>query len=118
MIERKPRKAFLYSGLLTLIFAFLCKWTAMPAYSFWGLFCISISLKTLYLISVFRTKAKLNAGFYFILAGIGIILIFMFFKYIYPIRLLNKILLYVAISLKVTGLILMIFTGKQSEKQR
>jgi len=113
--QRKPHKAFLYSGLSALALAFFCKWTGIPTYSFWVFLGIAITLKTSFLISAFRTKSKPNAGFYFILAGVGMILISMFFKYIYPIFLLGKIIFYGAISLKITGLIMMIFFDNKSK---
>jgi len=114
MIEQKPNKAFLYSGLSVLLLAFVCKWMKLPTYSFWILLGAAVVLKSLFLISVFRTKYKPSKGLYVILIGIGMILISMFFKYIYPLSLLNKILFYGAISLKITGLLMMILHKKNN----
>ena len=106
------RLSFLYSALLMLLIAFICKWANLAAYIFWILLGIAIGLKILFLISVFRTKYKPGKGFYLILAGVGLIFISMFFKYIYPIFVLGKILFYAAIFLKITGLIMMIMSKK------
>ena len=117
MIEQKPNKVFLYSGLSVLILAFFCKWIEMPTYSFWVLLGIAIVLKTIFLISAFRTKYKPSKGFFLILTGVGMILISMVFKYIYPIALLGKIFFYIAIILKITGLIMMIrYNGNYMKK--
>ncbi|MDR2058157.1 MAG: hypothetical protein LBP83_07765 [Dysgonamonadaceae bacterium] len=106
--KQKPNKVFLYSGLGILFIAFTFHWAGMPAYYFGVLLSIAIVFKTLFLISVFRLKGfKPSPWLYFILAGVAMILISLLFKTIFPIPVLHKILFYGAISLKITGLILM-----------
>jgi len=116
MFERKSDKAFLFSGLAMLMLAFFCKWTELPTYCFWILLGIAIALKTLFLLSVFRTGFKPNKGFYFILTGVGMMVVSMFFKYFYPIASLGKILFYGAITLKIAGLIMMIMHKRNNVK--
>ena len=113
MKEQRHSKIALYSGLSVLALAFISKWMQMPVYSFWILLCIGIAIKTIFLISIIRSGLKPNKGFYIILIGVGMILISMVFKYIYPILLLSKILFFSAILLKITGLILMMIINKK-----
>ena len=106
--------AFLYSGLAMLLFAFLCKWAGMPGYCFWGLFVMAIALKTLFLVFAFRKNGfKPKPWFYFILAGVALILLSMLFKTAIPIPVVYKILFYGAITLKVAGLLLMLFSRRK-----
>jgi hypothetical protein len=106
---RKPKRAFLYGGLGVLLVAFAAKWTGMAAYCFWTGLGIAVALKTLFLISVFRAgKFRPGLWFYLILTGIGLILISLLFKTVFPVPLLYQILFYGAISFKVSGLILML----------
>jgi hypothetical protein len=107
---QKNNKILLYIGLGILFFAFTVKWAVMPACYFWLLLGIAITFKTFFLIAVFRTKGFRPAlWLYFILTGIALILISLLFKTIFPVPALYRILFYSAISLKATGLILMLF---------
>jgi uncharacterized membrane protein YbaN (DUF454 family) len=109
--EAKPNKVFLYSGLGILLIAFTFQWAGMSTYYFWVLLSIAIVFKAFFLVSVFRLKGfKPSLWLYFILAGVAMILISLLFKTIFPIPVLYKILFYGAISLKITGLILMILS--------
>ncbi|MDR2764463.1 MAG: hypothetical protein LBB90_05475 [Tannerella sp.] len=113
---QKPKKAFLYSGLGVLLVAFASKWMGAAACYFWTGLGIAVALKTLFLISVFRVgKFKPRLWFYLILTGVGLILISLLFKTIYPVSILYKILFYGAISLKVAGLILMLCSKREIE---
>lgn len=101
---------FLYAGLTFLLIAFVVKWfgTAIPSYYFWILIGIAVVLKAVFLINVFREKGfKPALWLYLILTGVALIFISMFFKYICPISVLQQLLFYGAIVLKVAGLILM-----------
>jgi hypothetical protein len=110
------RKLFLYSGLGILVVAFAVKWLEASVRYFWVLLCIAILCKALFLIAVLSDKAfKPSRWLYFILAGVAMILISMLFKTIFPVPILHKILFYGAISLKTTGLILMIFSKKKNQ---
>ncbi|MDR2384866.1 MAG: hypothetical protein LBD80_04275 [Tannerella sp.] len=111
---QKRRKSFLYIGLGILAIAFITKQTGAPAICFWILFFVAILLKTFFLIAVVSAKEfKPRLWLYFILTGVVMILISMLFKTAFFLPFLYKILFYGAISLKVTGLILMIFSKKQ-----
>ena len=102
---------FLSGGLAALLIAFVCKWAGMPAYCFWGLFGMAIALKTLFLVAAFREKAfKPKPWLYFILTGVALVLLSVLFRTIFPIPAVYKCLFYGAITLKVTGLLLMLFS--------
>lgn len=101
---------FLYAGLAFLLIAFIVRWlgTGLSPYCFWVLIGIAVCLKTIFLINVFRQKGFEPAlWLYFILAGVVLIFVSMFFKYIYPVAILRSLFFFGAIALKVTGLILM-----------
>ena len=113
----KNSKIFLYTGLGILLTALILKWFAAITYWFWILLGIAIVFKTAFLISLFRTKEfKPKLWLFLILTGVAIILISMFFKTVFHIPLVYKILFYTAISLKATGLILMIFSNRKNQK--
>ncbi|MDR2085913.1 MAG: hypothetical protein LBP72_01940 [Dysgonamonadaceae bacterium] len=106
----KPNKILLYAGLGILLIAFIFKWAAMPV-GFWILLGIAVTFKTFFLISVFRVNGfKPALWLYFILSGVALILLSLLFKTVFPIPPLYKILFFGAISLKITGLILMILS--------
>lgn len=105
------KKWFLFSGLGFIVFAFSIRWLSVtPAYCFWGLLCIAIMLKSTFLLLSVKEEGglQLNAGLYFILAGVATILLALVLKATGTTPLLYKLLLYGAITLKVTGLILII----------
>ena len=106
----KHRILFLYSGLGILLASFVCRWIGMPACCFWLLLGIAIILKTLFLVFTFKEKGfKPKLWLHFILSGVVLILFSLLFKTIIPIPTVYKVLFYSAITLKVTGLLLMIF---------
>jgi predicted membrane channel-forming protein YqfA (hemolysin III family) len=104
---QKRSKVFLYTGLSALAVAFLCKRAGAPAYVFWILCGIAIVMKSLFLILIIRAKRRSGAGFYLILAGVGLILISLLLERIYPVSVLNRLLFYGAISFKITGVVLL-----------
>jgi hypothetical protein len=105
---QKPR-IFLYTGLVLLLISFIVKYLGTPAYCFITLFSAAIVLKAVFLVSIFQQKNfKPGLGLYFILVGVVMIFISLFFKYIVQISVLQKIFLYTAILIKATGLILLI----------
>ncbi|MDR1407257.1 MAG: hypothetical protein LBJ23_04325 [Tannerella sp.] len=109
---QKPKKAFLYSGLGILLAAFAAGRTGMPAYVFWILLGAAVTLKTLFLISVFRVKGFRPAlWLYLILTGVALILVALLFRTVFHAPALYGILFYSAVSLKVAGLILMLYSG-------
>jgi uncharacterized membrane protein HdeD (DUF308 family) len=112
---QKHKKILLYTGLGLLAISFVLKWAGAPAGWFRILFCIAILFKVSFLIAVFSSK-KFRPGWwlYLILAGVVLILISMLIKTVFPIPALYKILFYGAISLKITGLIFMIFSKNKS----
>ncbi|MDR1197629.1 MAG: hypothetical protein LBK94_01260 [Prevotellaceae bacterium] len=111
---QKHKKTFLYIGLGILTIAFVFKLTAAPAYYFWILLSTALIFKMFFLTAVFSEKGfKLSLWLCLILTGVVLILASMLFKTVFPIPALHKALFYVAISLKVTGLLLMIFSKRQ-----
>lgn len=114
-----PKKIFLYSGLSLLLIAFTVKWTGAPLCCFRILLGIAISLKSIFLILVFREKGfRPSLWLYLILSGVAMILLSILFKNTFPMPVLNKILFYGAIILKVSGLGLMLLGRKRSGKHR
>jgi len=114
-MQKTNNKIFLYSGLALLLIAFIIRWAGMgiPLYYFWILTGIAITLKSIFLINVFRRKEfKPALWLYFILAGVVMILISLLFKHVYPMPSVWFVLFYGAIILKVSGLILMIIQRK------
>jgi hypothetical protein len=110
----KNNKIFLYTGLGILLTAFILKWSAAITYWFWILLGVAIVFKVAFLISVFRTKGfKPKLWLFLILTGVAVILISILFKTVFHIPNVYKILFYIAIALKTTGLILMIFSNRK-----
>ena len=115
-MNKPDKRVFLYSGLTLLAVAFLVRWAGVGEsfYLFWIVFLVAILLKVMFLANVFLVKGfRLSLWLCFILAGVALIFISMVFKYFYPVPLLRDILFYGAISLKVTGLLLMLFQKKK-----
>ncbi|MDR0560012.1 MAG: hypothetical protein LBG92_07555 [Prevotellaceae bacterium] len=113
-MKKKFYKIFPYAGFLLLAVAFAVKWTGCSVILFGILLSMAVALKTVFLISVFRTKGfRPDLGFYLILTGVAMILLFLLFKEfsLVPV-VLQRILFYGAISLKITGLIITIYTKK------
>ncbi|MDR2065815.1 MAG: hypothetical protein LBP85_08940 [Prevotellaceae bacterium] len=111
---QKHGKSFLYGGLGILAVSFIVKWTGAPLLYFWILLCMAIILKAFFLTAVISTK-RLKPGLwlYFIMTGVIMILISIFFKTAFHVPAVHKILFYTAVFLKATGLILMIFSKKR-----
>jgi hypothetical protein len=99
-----------------LLIAFTAKWTGAPPYCFIILFGIAISLKSIFLILVFREKGfKPSLWLYLILAGVALMLLSILFKNTFQMPVLNKILFYGAIMLKMSGLVLMLFSKRKTK---
>ena len=107
----QKRVCFLYSGLGVLGIAFVAKWLDASVCCFGILLGVAITLKLLFLISLFREKGfKPSLWLYLILAGVATILLSMLFKNIIPMPVLYSVLFYGAIALKISGLILMLYS--------
>jgi hypothetical protein len=106
---------FLYIGLSIICIAFVVRWLGAPLYCFWGLLGLAISFKAVFLVAVFRAGPfRPGLWLYLILAGVVMILTSLLFKSIFPIPAIRNILFYGAISLKITGLILLLLDRKKS----
>ena len=111
-------KIFLYAGLALLAVALITKAVWVDSKAWLPVFCVAILLKIVFLILSFqKNKWQMTLWLKLILVGVVLIFISMFFKYVFPVVLLADILFYGAITLKVTGLLLMIF-GKLSGSSR
>jgi hypothetical protein len=69
---------------------------------------IAIALKTVFLVLTFRARGfKASRGLYFILTGVVVMLVSLLLKATADVPVLHRTLFYVAILLKITGVILM-----------
>jgi hypothetical protein len=110
-MRKVNNKIFLYGGLTLLLTAFAVRWLSpgVPAVYFWLLLGMAITLKSVFLVNVFRKKDfKPALWLYLILAGVLMILVSFLFKHAYPIPPVRLTLFYGAIILKVSGLVLLI----------
>ena len=102
---------FLFGGLGMLFIAFVCKWAGLPVYCFWVSFCMAIALKSLFLVITFSEKeSKPKPWLYFILTGVALMLLSVIFKTVIQMPMVYKVHFYGAITLKTTGLLLMLFS--------
>ena len=102
---------FLSCGLCILLVAFVCRSAGLPAYCFWVSFGMAITLKILFLVFTFIEKGfKPKPWLYCIQAGVALILLSMLFKTIIPMPAVYDVLFYGAITLKITGFLLMLFS--------
>ncbi len=108
------KKLFLFGGLFLFALSglsFLAGFTPMAGFI---LMAGGVSLKTLFLIQLFRTPDfKVSLEIYLILFGVALILISLLFKNIFPFPLLRNIFFYSAITLKITGVTLLFFQKKK-----
>lgn len=110
-------KLFLYSGLSLLFIALILRWSGIPATIWIPAFVVAILLKIIFLVNVFRTKGfKMSLWLMLIITGVAMILVSLIFKYVLPIPLLRNILFYGAITLKVSGLIIMLAGKIKTDK--
>ncbi|MDR2130620.1 MAG: hypothetical protein LBP56_05560 [Odoribacteraceae bacterium] len=110
---RKYKKWFLYGGLGMLAIAFSTRLAGGPAGCFRPLLGAAILFKVLFLLLVFPGKGfRPRAWFWFILAGVILILLSQLFKALFPVPALYKSCFYGAIALKMTGLILLLFSKR------
>ena len=107
-------RIFLYIGLGVLLAAFIARWLGAPLCCFWILLGLAVFFKASFLITVFRAKSfRPGLWLYLILAGVAMILTSHLFKTVFPIPVVRSILFYGAISLKISGLMLMLLRKKQ-----
>lgn len=117
-IRKQRNRIFLYWGLSLLLIAFVIRWMGAGEVLglFWIVFGAALLLKAVFLVNVFRVKGfRMTLWLKFILAGVLLIFVSLIFKYSYPVPIVRNILFYGAISLKVTGLLLMVFQKKKDE---
>ncbi len=113
-MRKTGSRIFLYIGLGILLVAFVVKWLNAPMFWFWTLLGMAISFKLYFLIAIFRAGSfQPSLWFYLILTGVAMILTSLLFKNILPIPIIRNILFYGAISLKITGLTLMLLEKKK-----
>ena len=111
---RKSKKQLLYIGLGILFVAIIFKWLGVAVCYFRTLLGVAIFFKLLFFVSVFRAKGfKLNLWLGLILSGVAMILLSMLFKTTFPIPVLRDVLFYGAIMLKISGLVLMLFSQRK-----
>lgn len=103
-------KLFLYSGLSLLLIAIVIRYQGVESVVWIPVFGIAILLKSIFLINTFRSKEfKIRLWIKLIIIGVALILISLLFRYVFPIPWLRNILFYGAITLKISGLVLMFF---------
>ena len=111
------KSLFLYTGISLLLVAFVTRWLGVPAVIWIPIFSIAILSKVIFLINICCSKGfKMSLGLMFIFIGVAAILISMLFKYIFPVVWLRNILFYGAITLKITGFILMTIQKSKMNK--
>lgn len=110
MTIKIPRSRIsVYIALLLLFAAMLLKYFGAPNAIFWTLFGMAILLKVLFLITILSSKGfKMTIGMYLILIGVLIILVSILLKWFPNLFVLQRILFFLAITLKVSGLILIV----------
>jgi len=112
-ILRKNNRLLLYIGLSLLAVSLITRWAGVPSTVWIPMFCLAILLKATFLINVFHAKGfKMSLWLLLILIGVAMILLSLIFKSVYPVEWLRNILFYGAITLKVSGLILMLAQKK------
>jgi uncharacterized membrane protein YbaN (DUF454 family) len=105
------RKKFLFVGLGILAFAGLLRWLCVPAPYVHFLFGMAIVCKAIFLFATLflGKKPRMTLPLKLIIAGVVLILLSLPFKNLFPLPLLHKGLFYLAISLKVSALFLLLF---------
>lgn len=102
-------RLFLYVGLGLLFIAVVIRWAGVSSVVWIPVFVIAILLKAVFLVNVFRTKGfKMSLWLALILSGVAMILLSLLLKSVFPVPSLRNILFYGAITLKVSGLVLML----------
>jgi hypothetical protein len=110
-------KVFLYTGLGILLLALVIRGLGGPSILWISVLCIAIIFKIIFLVlALYGSKFKLELWLIFILVGVLMILISLLFKYVFPIVWLRNVLFYGAISLKVTGLVMMMISKLKTVK--
>ncbi|MDR0794815.1 MAG: hypothetical protein LBE79_01990 [Tannerella sp.] len=109
------KKILLYAGLGMLALAYSVKWLDAPVYYFWILFGLAITFKVLFLIAALRSK-HFRAGLwlYMILAGVALIMVSFIFKHFFSIPMIQNLLIYCAITLKLCGIMLMFWENRET----
>ncbi|NDV46088.1 hypothetical protein D0T49_03410 [Paludibacter sp. 221] len=107
-MKKIDSKLFLYSGLALLLVSLVLRIFGLSAIAWTSFLGLAVVLKSVFLFDVMRVKEfKMSLWLVLILAGVVMILVSLLFKYVFPMPLLRSILFYGAITLKVSGLILM-----------
>ncbi len=110
----KHNKLFLYTGLTLLLLSLILKYFGAITVIYVPIFIAAIVLKLIFLINIFKQKNSLNkTGLYIILSGVVLIIISLIFKKAIPMPVVNKILFYMAITLKISG-VLHIITNRKT----
>ncbi|MCD7938290.1 MAG: hypothetical protein LUG98_15640 [Tannerellaceae bacterium] len=110
----KNRKGLLFIGLALLALAGFILFLGLPSVIGWVLLGAAICFKSLFLLFTFRAPGfRMSAGMYMILAGVGLILLSLLFKNIYPMPLVRNLLFYSAITLKVGGVCLLLYRTRK-----
>jgi len=109
------RSLFLYTGLSLLLVSIIIRRFGVSAFVWMLILSIAILLKVIFLINIIRSrKFKISLGLILIFIGVTMMLISTLFKYVFPVLWLRNILFYGAITLKISGLIISVFS-KQSK---
>jgi hypothetical protein len=112
-------KIFLFTGLSLVLAALLVYGVGGSHALFLTLLILGILLKMVFLGNVFREKGfRWSVGLTLISTGVGMILLSLLFKSVFPQPLLRNILFFGAIALKVSGLVLLIVQNRRKKKNQ
>lgn len=102
-------RVLLYAGLSFLLVALIIRGMDGASALWLPVFSMAIVLKAGFLVSTFRNRQfKWHLWLSLILAGVILIFVSLFFKYVVPVPLLRNILFFGAIALKIGGLALLL----------
>lgn len=105
----KATNIYLNGGRLFLLIAIVIRFFNLNLIYFYSLLGIGIVLKTLFLINGFRSgRFKMGIPFYVLFLGLFLLAISMFLKYYFAFLVIAQIVLYVAISVKILAVILIV----------
>ncbi len=102
------RKIYLFTGLAFFGIASLVLLAGWHPAWFWVLLGAGVSMKVAFLFCTFRRPDfKMSAPIYMILIGVATILVSLLFKSLVPLPVVRAVLFYMAIALKVGGVVLL-----------
>ncbi|MCD8029769.1 MAG: hypothetical protein LUF04_08410 [Bacteroides sp.] len=108
------RKIFLFTGLVFFGIASLVWLAGWHPALFGVLLCAGVSMKVAFLFCTFRRPDfKMSVPMYMILTGVGLILVSLLFKSVIPMPMVQAILFYTAITLKVAGVALLFYPSRK-----